>query len=69
SHVHRDRLTKLATREDEVREKLHQALSLYFTDNTSEELTDTTIWEAHKSELRGHVIRIATRKKREARHN
>ncbi|CAH2220953.1 Hypothetical predicted protein [Pelobates cultripes] len=48
-----------------IRTQIAEHLNQYFAENTTEDMSNITLWEAHKSVLRGHLIRIASRKKRE----
>uniref|UniRef100_A0A8C5QX44 Uncharacterized protein n=1 Tax=Leptobrachium leishanense TaxID=445787 RepID=A0A8C5QX44_9ANUR len=50
-----------------VQAELTERLSTYFADNDTGEVSPTTVWEAHKATMRGHIIGIATAKKRERR--
>ncbi|CAH2283439.1 Hypothetical predicted protein [Pelobates cultripes] len=50
-----------------VKEKVSEELTSYFTLNETGDLPATTIWEAHKSVLRGTLMRLASQKKRESR--
>ena len=44
---------------------IHEASKDYFNLNTGTVSSPVTLWEAYKAVLRGHVIRIASQRKRE----
>ncbi|CAH2306963.1 Hypothetical predicted protein [Pelobates cultripes] len=48
-----------------LKTQLEEHLQQYFAENNTEEVSDMTIWEAHKSVIRGHLIRMASRRKKE----
>ncbi|CAH2315277.1 Hypothetical predicted protein [Pelobates cultripes] len=48
----------------ETRERVSEALTTYFDLNTTVEHTATTILEAHKSIIRGTLMRLASKKKK-----
>ncbi|CAH2285090.1 Hypothetical predicted protein [Pelobates cultripes] len=50
-----------------VKETVSEELTSYFALNETDDLPATTIWEAHKSVLRGTLMRLASQKKRESR--
>ncbi|CAH2284621.1 Hypothetical predicted protein [Pelobates cultripes] len=50
-----------------VKESVSEELTSYFALNDTDDLSATTIWEAHKSVLRGTLMRLASQKKRESR--
>ncbi|CAH2219285.1 Hypothetical predicted protein, partial [Pelobates cultripes] len=50
----------------EVQTQLAEHLTNYFNENNTGDISQVTLWEAHKTVLRGHFIRIASRKKKEA---
>ncbi|CAH2273874.1 Hypothetical predicted protein [Pelobates cultripes] len=60
------RLNESLLSDPEVKSLLTEHLTNYFTENDTEDVSKVTLWEAHKSVLWGHLIRIASRKKREA---
>lgn len=54
---------------DEIDVKeIERNLSLYFRDNASPETSPGTLWEAHKALIRGKLIELGARKKRERTH-
>lgn len=57
----------LLTDEIDVKE-IEKSLSLYFRDNISPDISPGTLWEAHKALIRGKLIELGARKKRERTH-
>ncbi|CAH2250629.1 Hypothetical predicted protein, partial [Pelobates cultripes] len=49
-----------------IQAQLVEHLNNYFTENDTDDVSALTLWEAHKSVLRGLLIRISAEKKREA---
>ncbi|CAH2311611.1 Hypothetical predicted protein [Pelobates cultripes] len=49
-----------------LRAQVTDTLQTYFTENETRDVSDMTVWEAHKSVLRGKLIQIASQRKREA---
>ncbi|CAH2318848.1 Hypothetical predicted protein [Pelobates cultripes] len=49
-----------------LRAQVTDTLQTYFTENETGDVSDMTIWEAHKSVLRGKLIQIASQRKKEA---
>ncbi|CAH2282198.1 Hypothetical predicted protein [Pelobates cultripes] len=49
-----------------LRAQIAKHVHQYFKENTTEGVSDMTLWEAHKSVMMGHLIRIARQKKKEA---
>lgn len=47
--------------EEIIRKEIEQ----YFIINDTKEISDSTLWEAHKAQIRGILIAIGARKKRE----
>ncbi|CAH2256187.1 Hypothetical predicted protein [Pelobates cultripes] len=60
------RLNESLLSDPEVKTQLIEHLNNYFTENDTEDVSKVTLWEAHKSVLWGHFIRIASHKKKEA---
>ncbi|CAH2299926.1 Hypothetical predicted protein [Pelobates cultripes] len=50
--------------DDEVRTTVRETLTNYFKENTHPDTGRTTIWEAHKSVIRGVLISIGAHKKK-----
>lgn len=54
---------------DEIDKKLlSEELTLYFRENTHSDISPGVIWEAHKAHIRGKLIELGSRKKREHTH-
>ncbi|CAH2220471.1 Hypothetical predicted protein, partial [Pelobates cultripes] len=60
------RLNESLLQDPEVLGEVTQALELYFRENDVEGISPISIWEAHKSVIRGNLIRIASRKRKAA---
>lgn len=54
---------------DDVDKKaIGEDLALYFKENTLPEISPGTLWEAHKAFIRGKLLELGSRKKRERTH-
>ncbi|CAH2220431.1 endonuclease, partial, partial [Pelobates cultripes] len=48
-----------------LRDQITQTLTSYFAENETDDVSDMTIWEAHKSVKQGKLIQLASQRKRE----
>lgn len=53
----------------EEEEKINEELDQYFKINDTKEITEVTLWEAHKAYIRAILIEIGSRKKMERKKN
>ncbi|CAH2315864.1 Hypothetical predicted protein, partial [Pelobates cultripes] len=60
------RLNESLLQDPAAKEEISQALTSYFTENETEGMSSVSVWEAHKSVIRGILIGLATRKRKEA---
>ncbi|CAH2321275.1 Hypothetical predicted protein [Pelobates cultripes] len=49
-----------------LKEQVEKALTLYFDEIDVDDILPLTLWEAHKSIIRGCLIGLATKKKKDA---
>ena len=59
------RINEALLQSSETEGKIDEALHNYFLENTSESLSPSTIWEAHKCVIRGVLIQLGAQRKRE----
>ncbi|CAH2284691.1 UDP-Gal:beta c beta 1,4- galactosyltransferase, polypeptide 1, gene 1 isoform X1 [Pelobates cultripes] len=60
------RLNDTLLTEVSLRDQITQTLTNDFTENEMDDVSDMTVWEAHKSVIRGKLIQLASQRKKEA---
>lgn len=60
------RLNDFLLKHDPSRVELEQTLKLYFAENSSTEVSTSSLWEGHKAVFRGQCISLSTALKRNA---
>lgn len=58
------RLNEELIQHKETEDKIKKELEQYFERNDTKEISEATLWEAHKAYIRGFLIAIGTREKK-----